>query len=223
MDLSPLIFVALAVAWVTYLVPKAIRHHDEVDRSRSVERFSATMRVLARREAVGGRDSRLVLSPGRARSTSVVTTKETLSVERGPALAAPSAAGATPAPAGGRAPRTAAARRRRVLGVVLALLAVTVVLAATGLLGWAWTAAPVALLVAWLVACRLMVRAASGRARAVAAPRAAVAAVEDDEDDRRGGSARPPRRWPWSWSSRPRARRLRRVRRSSPGCGTRCR
>ena len=52
MDLSPLIFVALAVAWAVYLVPQALKHHDEVVRSRSVDRFSHTMRVLARREPV---------------------------------------------------------------------------------------------------------------------------------------------------------------------------
>ena len=41
MDLSGLIFVALAVAWAVYLIPKALKHHDEVVRSRSVDRFSA--------------------------------------------------------------------------------------------------------------------------------------------------------------------------------------
>ena len=50
MDLSAVIFVALAVAWAVYLVPKALKHHDEVARTRSVDRFSATMRTLARRE-----------------------------------------------------------------------------------------------------------------------------------------------------------------------------
>ena len=52
MDLSALIFVALAVAWAVYLIPKALKHHDEVVRSKSVEKFSHTMRVLARREPV---------------------------------------------------------------------------------------------------------------------------------------------------------------------------
>ena len=49
MPLSGLIFVALAIAWAAYLIPKALRHHDDVDRSRSVDRFSDSMRVLARR------------------------------------------------------------------------------------------------------------------------------------------------------------------------------
>ena len=42
MDLSGLIFVALAVAWAVYLIPKALQHHDEVVRGRSVDRFSQT-------------------------------------------------------------------------------------------------------------------------------------------------------------------------------------
>ena len=67
MDLSALIFVALAVAWAVYLIPKALKHHDEVVRSRSVDRFSHTMRVLARREPVSRRDARLVVAPGSRR------------------------------------------------------------------------------------------------------------------------------------------------------------
>jgi hypothetical protein len=74
-DLSPFIFVALAVAWAVYLVPQALKHHDEVVRSRSVDRFSHTMRVLARREPVSRTSSRLVVTPGRTPSAPVVTTK----------------------------------------------------------------------------------------------------------------------------------------------------
>ena len=75
MDLSPFIFVALAVAWAVYLIPKALKHHDDVVRSRSVDRFSHTMRVLARREPVDRRNARLVVSPGRTPSAPIVTTK----------------------------------------------------------------------------------------------------------------------------------------------------
>ena len=74
MDLSGLIFVALAVAWAAYLIPKALRHHDDVVRGRSVDRFSESMRVLARREPVSARMARLVVAPARAASA-VVTTK----------------------------------------------------------------------------------------------------------------------------------------------------
>lgn len=145
MDLSGFIFVALAIAWAVYLIPKALRHHDEVARSRSVDRFSATMRVLARREPVSARDARLVVTPGRASSETVVTTKSNR----------PSAAQLR---ARREAARRATARRRRVLGLILFANAVVAGVAAASLVGWVWQAIPAGLLVAWLVACRLMVK-----------------------------------------------------------------
>ena len=56
------------------------------------------------------------------------------------------------------------------LGVLLLATLVVVGLAASGVIGWVWTAIPVAVVVAWLVACRLMVR----QERAVRVPRAAA-------------------------------------------------
>lgn len=154
MDPSALIFVALAVAWAVYLVPKALEHHDESLRSRTISTFSHTMRVLARREAASDRTTRLVPG-GPARTT------------RAPALASTPAAPAAEVPAQSVTPsvalsvtrgRSAAARRRNVLAVLV--LANVAVAGAAGfrLVSWVWMAAPVALLVAWLVACRLMVR-----------------------------------------------------------------
>ena len=171
MDLSALIFVALAVAWAVYLIPKALKHHDDVVRSRSVDRFSHTMRVLARREPVNRKDARLVVTPGRAAAAPVVTTKPSAT-----SVAAP-LADVSPAPT-----RSAARRRRRVLGLVLlANLAVTGV-AAFGLLSWWYVAIPAGLLVAWLVACRLMVRRERGIGRPVVRrPVAAAVAAEDDD------------------------------------------
>lgn len=164
MDLSALIFVALAVAWAVYLIPKALKHHDDVQRSRSVDRFSDTMRVLARREPVDRRNARLVVTPGRPASAAVVVTK--------PSLTLP-----TTSPSVRRAAAAQAARRRRrVLGVVLLANAVVVTLAATAVISWWWVAAPVAVLVAWLVACRLMVRKERGIGRT-----AGRAPVELDE------------------------------------------
>ena len=157
MDLSPLIFVALAIAWAVYLVPQALKHHDEVVRSRSVDRFSHTMRVLARREPVDRTSSRLVVTPGRLPSAPVVTTKAS-------GAPTPEATIPAPAPTGVRreatrlAARNAARRRRRVLLALVAALAVVVALAAAHVLVWASVAAPAVLLVMWLVACRVMVR-----------------------------------------------------------------
>lgn len=157
MTLSGLIFVALAAAWAAYLIPKAVRHHDEVARSRSVDRFSSTMRVLARREPVSTRDARLVVTPARDGSGPVVTTKATR----------PTAAQIKARRA---AARRAAQRRRRVLGTVLVLNVAVAALAAFGLVGWAWQALPAALLVAWLVTCRLMVRSERATARPLSVP-----------------------------------------------------
>jgi hypothetical protein len=147
-DLSGLIFVALAVAWAAYLIPKALRHHDDVVRGRSVDRFSQSMRVLARREPVSARMAQLVVTPARATAAAVVSTK-------------PSAAGLSPDQqyaARRTALRKATKRRRRVLSLlVLALVAVTAA-CADGRIAWPYVAIPAGLLLAWLVACRLMVR-----------------------------------------------------------------
>jgi hypothetical protein len=147
-DLSGLIFVALAIAWAAYLIPKALRHHDDVVRGRSIDRFSQSMRVLARREPVSARMARLVVSPGRAATAAVVTTKPTA---------------ASPDPderfAGRRrAAARATRRRRRVLGLLCVLLAGAMGGYATGRLTLPYAAVPVAWLFAWLIACRLMVR-----------------------------------------------------------------
>jgi hypothetical protein len=167
-DLSGLIFVALAVAWAAYLIPKALRHHDEVTQGRSVDRFSRSMRVVARREPVSASAARLVVGPA---PTSVA----------GEATGA--AAAAVPPPAEPLAVRRAASaratrRRRRVLAVLLLGLVGVVVACATHRLTWAYVAIPGGLLVAWLVACRLMVKA---ERRHPAVP--AYDVVDDAADD----------------------------------------
>jgi len=139
-DLSGLIFVALAVAWAAYLIPKALRHHDDAVRGRSIDRFSHSMRVLARREPVSARTARLVVTPARPRS--------------GPPAPSPEQQDVVRRTAAHRATR----RRRRVLGLLLLALVGVVSAAALGRLGWTYAAIPGGLLVAWLVACRLMVR-----------------------------------------------------------------
>jgi len=171
-DSSALIFVALAVAWAVYLVPKALKHHDEAVRSRSVEKFSHTMRVLARREPVNRRSARLVVTPAMPRRAPRVETK---------ARTAPS-----PAPAPREVTRQSAAvaarRRRRVLGAVLGLNLVVLTLAATSVVAWTWTALPAGLLVVWLVACRLSVKAERSARVRTAATCAIEVGLPPDED-----------------------------------------
>lgn len=187
MDLgSGLIFVAVAVAWAAYLIPVAVRSHDDAVRSRSVERFSQRMRVLARREPVDRKSARLVVQPGRPASTAVVVTKPS-AADAAP-IEAPDAAEAAPVEltlGQRRAHRAAVARatkrRRNVLAVLLLANAVVVTLAALNVHSWWYVAIPGGLLVAWLVLCRVMVK----KEHAVLAPRsvAPVAPVADAQPE----------------------------------------
>jgi hypothetical protein len=146
-DLSGLIFVALAVAWAAYLIPKALKHHEDVVRSRSVDRFSHTLRVLARREPVDRRNARLVVTPGRP------APQVEVAVKGSPAVVTPEVMRARRA-----STNRAARRRRRVLLALLLANVALVALASAKVVDWLWVAAPATLLVLWLVACRLMVR-----------------------------------------------------------------
>ncbi|WP_134741216.1 hypothetical protein [Nocardioides sp. 503] len=184
MDLSALIFVALAVSWAVYLIPKALKHHDDAGRSRSVERFSHTMRVLARREPTSRTSARLVVTPGKPASTAVPV------VEAAPADAPAPVAAATPAPRPPRAEqqarRTAAARaakrRLRVVSLIGLVNLVVVALAVGAFVPWPYVAIPVVVLALWLVACRLMVK----RERAVDAPIVTIPVVMPDEPAEEG-------------------------------------
>ena len=170
--MDALIFVAVAVAWAIYLIPKALSHHEESLRSRSVDRFSSSMRVLARREAVDRSNARLVVQPGRGATRSVATSK-----------------GPGPSPAQTRARRAAArratVRRRNVLAVLTLTLLTVVTLAATSVIAWPWVVVPVALIGGWLVLCRVMVK--GERAAISPAPSAPVVeepvAAEDPLED----------------------------------------
>lgn len=197
MDLSALIFVALAVAWAVYLIPKALKHHDEVVRSRSVEKFSHTMRVLARREPVDRRNARLVVSPIRASLRPPVETKARTSpapVITEPVVAADVTTEVTRevtttvrrplSPTAERASaRRAAKRRRNVLALVLLANAVVIGLAAFSVIAWPWVAVPAGVLVAWLVACRVSVRAERRQRGSRSAIEVGVPPMVEEEPD----------------------------------------
>ncbi len=144
----------LAVAWAVYLIPKALKHHDEVARTRSIDRFSTAMRVLARREPVNRRDARLVVAPARSADN--------------PRVLAPSApiVGDADAPAVRRprpevrraAARAAARRRRRILSFLLLSTVVVTGLAGFAVVPWWSVVIPAALTVLYLVLCRTQVR-----------------------------------------------------------------
>lgn len=50
-----MIFVVLALVWAIYLIPKTLKHHDELARTRSVEEVSDSARVLRGRSTVASR------------------------------------------------------------------------------------------------------------------------------------------------------------------------
>jgi hypothetical protein len=165
---SGVIFAIVVVAWLCYLVPLTLRRHDEAVRSRSVDRFSAAMRVLGRTDGAGSAGAtpappattstavparRPASTSGATAVTSVSTAGPTAdsSAVRGGARSAASTAATR------RAARAAAARRRRVLVV---LLLVTVTVTAAAILGWLplWSpAVPVAAVVGFLVLARWQV------------------------------------------------------------------
>lgn len=172
MELSGLIFVALALVWAVVLIPKALRHHDDLAQTRPVDEVSEDARVLARREAAEDRSTRLVVGP--AVSTVIPTPAPAPFVSRRSAAPTPG----SPQPSGPafpsprlpidrvrtvvrthrRAAAAAARRRRFVLG---ALLLVT---GAVGAASWAaylqpWAAVvPGGLTLAFLVVARITVR-----------------------------------------------------------------
>lgn len=145
----------LAVAWAVYLIPKALKHHDEVARTRSIDRFSTAMRVLARREPVNRRDARLVVAPARSADNPRVLAPGTVPADPG----AETPAVRRPRPEVRRAAaRAAARRRRRILTFLLLSTVVVTALAAFAVVSWWSVAIPAGLTVLYLVLCRTQVR-----------------------------------------------------------------
>jgi hypothetical protein len=134
-----MIFVALAIGWAVYLLPKALRHHDEEDRRRSVEEFSDSVRVVGRGVV---QTVRAQVAP--AAQVEPVETPE------------------SPAPTRTitrEAAANAARRRRRVLALLLSTLAVVAVTTYLSYTPSYAVAIPIVLIVAFLVTARLTVRA----------------------------------------------------------------
>lgn len=176
-NVSSLLFAAVVVAWVVYLVPKALAHSDDSGRSKTVERFSERMRVLARREQVGGRGARLVRhsTPGRmtpSTAASGATGSPGTSPAETPRHAAPAVA------ARRSAARRATRRRQVVLAVLLTSLLTVVATAAFSLHSWWYVAIPATLIGAWLVICRVMVKTERGSRSSRPAVRVGSTATE---------------------------------------------
>lgn len=133
MDLSGIIFVALAIGWAVYLIPKALQREDEKAMSRSVESFSDSLRVLGRRAPVA-EPAAEVPAPAAVPTTVVYRVSR-------------------------QAAADAARRRRRVLGVLVVSLLATVGTSYFAVTPWWSTAIPTTMIVAFLVVARVTVKA----------------------------------------------------------------
>lgn len=149
-----MIFVALAVGWAVILIPMALKRHDDAAKSRPVDTFSDSVRVLGGSAAPAPAPVPAAQALAEAPVRAHTITRESA--------------------------RRAARRRRRVLAVLmLALVAVS----ATSYLAytpWWSTAVPGGLVVVFLVVARLTVRAQQVRRAAPVQPeaRASASAVE---------------------------------------------
>ena len=155
-----MIYGAIVVVWAAYLVPLALRRHDEASRSRSIAKFSSAMRVLARRGS-GGTTTAAVAPSARV----VLTPKAKDSGPIRPEPAPEAASGSpqlmvTPRP-NRAAERAAAARRRQVLSVLAGLAAVVLLVSLLGLIPLWSVLLPLLLIAAFLGVARRSVRQAN--------------------------------------------------------------
>jgi hypothetical protein len=157
-----LIYVGIIAVWAVVLVPAWLRRHDHLDPERSVDRFSHSMRTLAQRPSFLGIPlPEQEAGPGTAQEDPV---PEVFRVSR-PDLSATSARVTGVAAYAGSRVRSssAAARRRIVLGVLLAGLAVVGGLVAAGVLLPVALAIPSVLIVGFVGLARHQVRAQRSR------------------------------------------------------------
>ena len=144
-DLSGIIFVALAIGWACILIPMALKRHDDEAMSRPVDTFSDSVRVVSPKRpaaSVTARAATVAEPTPVVERTPVVEPVETRAhtITREPA-------------------RKAARRRRRVLLVLLTALAAVSVTSYLAYTPWLSTAVPGGLVVVFLVIARLTVRA----------------------------------------------------------------
>jgi hypothetical protein len=175
---SGVIFAVVVIVWVAYVVPLMLRRYDEASKTSSLGSFTSLSRVIPR--------------PGRRDDAEVAeVAEETAEPVEVRASEAP-----TPAPArtlDRPAARLAAQRRRRVLITLLVTLVVVAGLGVAGVIAQTWTAAPAALLVAWLVACRVQVRGELGLSTPKA-PRVRVPKIRAPKSSRSAKATTPARR-----------------------------
>ena len=175
-----MIFVALFVGWAIYLIPKFMRDHEELATTRSLQDFSARLRVfaatrnVARQNLLGVDDPTVEISMDEIQKAlrDVAATKP---------VKLPTRAAA----------KKAAKRRRRVLLVLLTLTSSVSGLAVAGI-GPIWTPAiPAVFVLLFMITARRSVRRMKKARKAVTAPVAADRVPAQSEGVARSASPAP--------------------------------
>ncbi|MEO6472332.1 MAG: hypothetical protein ABIR57_10380 [Aeromicrobium sp.] len=135
-----LIFAFVVALWAAYFVPLAVRRYDEASKSGSIDKFSSLSRVIPHKRLVTEE-----VEEDAAPEVEIVAPE--------PEFVAPPAKTLTRASA-----RIAARRRRRTLLTLLASAVIVAGFAFVAMIPMWSTGIPAALIVAWLVACRIQVR-----------------------------------------------------------------
>lgn len=155
----------LAVGWAGYLIPKALKHHDDLALSRPVDTFSDSVRVVGASTKPAARATARTAAPTAATPATTSAPTAVAAADQGPVLPVPPAPVAQAPVSAPRhtisreAARRAARRRRRVLLVLLVALVAVSVTSYLAYTPWWSTAVPGALILAFLVVARLTVRA----------------------------------------------------------------
>ncbi len=145
---SGLIIAFVVVVWAAYFIPLALRRYDEASKNASVETTGSLSRVINR--------------PRQKVSAAPTVAAEPADEADQPVAVQAAAKRPASRSADRPAARRAAARRRRTLLTLIVLTAVVGGVAGFGVIATYWVAAPVGLIVAWLVACRVQVRRENG-------------------------------------------------------------
>ncbi|MDQ3155168.1 MAG: hypothetical protein M3Q98_00335 [Actinomycetota bacterium] len=156
-----LIFAFVVALWAAYFVPLAVRRYDEASKSGSIDKFSSLSRVIPHKVPVAqDADSEVI-------ETTEDEPEQELRTTHAPVQTLTRASA-----------RLAARRRRRTLITLLMLAAIVGGVAGFGYIPLWSVTGPTALIVAWLIACRIQVRGELGIGRK---PKSSSTAADEEQ------------------------------------------